>query len=182
MTHFVTLLKIQWEYIYATWKLNTNVDVPFRGIHTSLDVTCDYSSLQFEWVSDWIPQGEINTEVIPSYPCRESLCMCMERRIEGQQQRRSVQVMINLLLLLLDRTPHSERSLSVSPFALSLSLLSSTQNWHTAKSDFRSIPSQFALCGLHFIPLSRHFTIPGCWPAPFVHPTHPHTTPKLLAL
>lgn len=99
--------------------------------------------------------------------------MSMERGIEGQQQHRSMQVMVNPLLLLLDWTPHSERSLAVSLLALSLSLFSSTQNWHTAKSHFRSIPSQFALCGLRFIPLSCHYTIPGFWPAPFVHtPSH----------
>lgn len=131
------------------------------------------------WVSDWIPQGEINTGVIPSYPGCYSLCMCVERGIEGQQQCGSVRVMVNPLLLLLDRTPHSERSLAVSILALSLSLFTSTQNRHTAKSHFRSLPSQFALCVLHFIPFSRHFTIPGCWPAPFVHPP---TTPGLLTL
>lgn len=69
---------------------------------------CDLWPQQFEWV--------IIAGVIPSY-------MCVEWGIEGQWQHRSMWVMVNPLLFLLDRTPHSERSLTVSPLALSFSLL-----------------------------------------------------------
>lgn len=79
--------------------------------------------------------------------------------VSDARNSRSTQVTVNPLFLLHDRTAHSVgHCLSLSfPGLLSPSLFSTTQHWSTAKSHFPSTYPQFALCGLHFIPLFPPF-------------------------